>query len=509
MAQAPWWKTAVFYQVYPRSFADSDGDGVGDLDGLRGKLDYLEWLGVDAVWLSPIFPSPMADFGYDVSDYCDIDPVFGTLAGLDRLLDDMHGRGMRLILDWVPNHTSDRHPWFVEARASRDSPKRHWYIWHDGTPDEPPNNWLAAFGGRAWTWDEATEQWYLHLFLPEQPDLNWRNPEVVHAMHDTLRFWLDRGVDGFRIDVMHGLIKPEGFPDASPEVAGLPYSALNDEADTHEIIRGLRKLLDSYPGDRMIIGEVFLLATELVAPYYGDGDELHLAFNFKPLFTPWTAQKWQRMIAKVDRLLGPREAWPVWVLSNHDNSRHRSRLGGSEARARAAAVLLLTLRGTPFLYQGEELGLLDLEVPPERRVDPGGRDRCRGPIPWEGASPHGWPAPPWLPMSPDAGERNAETLRADEASILHLYRRLHASRRDSPALHDGTLAVLEVGEDVLAYRREADGDVRVVVVNFTRADQTANLAGSWVVDLSSSGRLDGHPFTGELAADEAVLLRPA
>jgi alpha-glucosidase len=508
---APWWKSAVFYQIYPRSFADSDGDGVGDLEGVRNKLDYLQWLGVDAIWLSPIYPSPMADFGYDVSDYCDIDPVFGALADLDRLVEDLHARDMRLILDWVPNHTSDQHPWFVESRSSRGNPQRDWYLWHDGSPDERPNNWLAAFGGRAWTWDEKTEQWYLHLFLPEQPDLNWRNPDVVAAMHDTLRFWLDRGVDGFRMDVIHGIVKPTGYPDTPAEQAGIPHCALNDEADTHGIIRGLRTLLDSYPGDRMMVGEVFLLSSDQVAPYYGDGDELHLAFNFMPLFAGWDGAKWRRMTAKIERLLSGREAWPTWVLSNHDNSRHRSRLGGSDARARAAAVLLLTLRGTPFLYQGEELGMVDLDVPPDRVVDPGGRDRCRAPIPWTTAPPNGWPTPPWLPLPADAVVVNAERLRDDESSILHLYRRLLAARRASRALREGAVALLDAPDDVLAYRRTTDTerDARVVLVSFSDTAQPVTVDGLWVVELSSSGATDGQTFAGELPADEAVVLRPA
>jgi alpha-glucosidase len=415
---------------------------------------------------------------------------------------------MRLILDWVPNHTSDQHPWFVEARSSRDNPKRDWYVWHDGVPDQRPNNWLAAFGGQAWAWDEKTEQWYLHLFLAEQPDLNWRNPEVVSAMHDTLRFWLDRGVDGFRIDVIHGLVKPRGFPDTPSELVGMPHAALNDEAETHGVIRDLRTLLDSYPGDRMMVGEVFLLSTDQVVPYYGEGDELHLAFNFTPLFARWNAGKWRRMVAKIETLLGSRGAWPTWVLSNHDNSRLRSRLGGSEARARAAALMVLTLRGTPFLYAGEELGLLDLDVPAERRVDPGGRDRCRGPIPWDATPSHGWPAEPWLPMTPDAGETNAETRRADEGSILHLHRRLLAARRASPALRDGVIELLDGDEDVLAYRRAADADVRTVLVNFVDEPRHADVGGAWVVELSSSGHSDGKAFDGNLEPDEAVILRP-
>ena len=362
----PWWKSAVVYQIYPRSFADSGRPpaGVGDLEGIRRRLGHLADLGVDALWLSPIYPSPGHDFGYDVADYCDVDPAFGTLGDLDRLVADAHGLGLRVLLDWVPNHTSDEHPWFVESRSSPANPKRDWYVWRDGDPSTPPNNWVGAFtGGPAWTWDGATGQWYLHQFLPQQPDLNWANPEVVEAMHGVLRFWLDRGVDGFRIDVVHGLGKDPALPDDPPESAGIAHSSLNDRPETHHVIRGLRRLADSYPGDRVLVGEVYLLDTTKVATYYGDGDELHLAFNFPPLFAPWDAGEWRAHVARVEEEIGARGAWPTWVLSNHDNPRHRTRYG-TDQRAAAAAVLLLTLRGTPFLYAGEELGLEDAVVPP-------------------------------------------------------------------------------------------------------------------------------------------------
>ena len=439
--QTPWWQSAVVYQIYPRSFLDRSGDGVGDLAGVRERLDYIEWLGADAIWLSPFYRSPMADFGYDVSDYCDVDPLFGTLADFDGLVEDCHHRNMRVIVDWVPNHSSDQHPWFVDARSSRTSEKRDWYYWRDGSRDRPPNNWRAAFGGRAWTWDEATSQWYLHLFLPAQPDLNWGNPDVRQAMYDTLRFWLDRGVDGFRMDVIHGIGRDPALPDAPYDVERVPWSSLNDHALTHEYLREIRKLIDSYPGDRMAVGEVFLLSTKKVATYYGNGDELHLSFNFPPLFAPWTADAWRRRVDRVVEELDPVGAWPTWVLSNHDNPRHRTRYG-TEARARAAAVLLLTLRGTPFLYAGEELGLEDAEIPPSAKLDPGNRDGCRAPIPWDGSPEHGWAggAHPWLPWPPEPDHRNMEALQADPSSILHLYRRLLAARRASPALQTGSWA---------------------------------------------------------------------
>jgi alpha-glucosidase len=496
-----WWREAVVYQIYPRSFADASGDGVGDLDGLRARLEYLQWLGADAIWLSPIYRSPMADFGYDVADYRDVDPLFGDLAAFDALLADAHARGLRVLLDWVPNHTSDQHPWFVESRAARDSPKRSWYRWHDGTPDRPPNNWPAAFGGGpAWTWDESTGQWYLHTFLPQQPDLNWDEPEVVAAMHDVLRFWMERGVDGFRADVVHLIGKDPALADVpeSQLVGGhLDVVGTHDYKGTHPLLRGIRGVLEEYPG-RMIVGEVNLRETSLIAPYLGDDDELHLAFDFESLGVPWDPVAWRARIAHVEAIMG--ERWPTWVFSNHDQSRVRTRLGGSEARARAAALMLLTLRGTPFLYAGEELGLDDADVPPERVVDPGGRDGCRAPIPWTAAAGHGWPAEPWLPWPPEPAERSVEAQRADPDSILHLCRAILALRRESPALRLGTLRLLDdVPEGVLAYERAHGDDRRLVWVNFGR-DPLPPPAG-WVAELTSDGATDAG------APDAAAILR--
>jgi alpha-glucosidase len=506
--RAPWWQRGVGYQIYPRSFADASGDGVGDLPGLRARLEHLRWLGVDAVWLSPVYRSPMRDFGYDVADHTDVDPRFGTLDDLDGVIADAHRSDLRVVLDFVPNHTSDDHPWFRQARSSRSSPRRDWYVWRDPTPDgRPPNNWRAAFtDGPAWTFDEATGQWYLHLFLPEQPDLNWDHPEVEAAMHDVLRFWLDRGVDGFRADVIHCIGKDPAFPGAPVEVAELPWSSMNDHPRTHELIRGLRGVLDAYPGDRLLLGEVYLLSTRRVATYYGHGDELHLAFNFPPLFAPWDAGAWRTRIERVAAELDPRGAWPTWVLSNHDNPRHRTRYGGSEARARAAAVLLLTLRGTPFLYAGEELGLEDADVAPDRRVDPGGRDGCRAPIPWTAEPGHGWPVEPWLPFPPDAAARAVAVQRDDPGSILHLYRHLIAVRRASPALSLGDLELLDAADGVLAWRRALGDDVRLVAVNFTDDEQPAPVAG--VVEAASDRSGEGAELGPVLGPDRAVVVRP-
>jgi alpha-glucosidase len=503
----PWWKSAVVYQIYPRSFGDSNGDGVGDLEGIRRHLDHLVWLGVDALWLSPFYRSPMKDFGYDVSDYCDVDPLFGSLEDFDRLLADAHARGLRVLVDWVPNHTSDQHPWFLESRSSRASPRRGWYHWREGRPERPPNNWRAAFSDSpAWTWDAATQQWYLHLFLPEQPDLDWGRREVVDAMHATLRFWLARGVDGFRIDVVHCLGKDPALPDLPAERARIPACALVDEPRTHDLIREIRRVIGEYPGERVVVGEVAIPWTERVATYYGAGDELHLAFNFPPLFAPWEAGAWRERIEDAVAHHDPRGAWPTWVLSNHDNRRHRTRYG-SEARARAAALMLLTLRGTPFLYAGEELGLEDAPIPDGRRVDPGGRDGCRAPIPWEAALPHGWAgSAPWLPWPPEPSLRSAEAQRADEGSILHLYRRLLAARRASPALALGDFEWVFADDGVLAYRRRCDVDARTVLVNFGDEPREVPLPDLLRIEVASDGQGEGERFSGALASSQALIL---
>jgi alpha-glucosidase len=505
----PWWKTAVVYQIYPRSFRDTTGDGVGDLRGILAGLDHLQWLGVDAIWLSPIFRSPMVDHGYDVSDHCDVDPVFGTLADIDELIEEAHRRGIKVLLDWVPNHTSDQHPWFLASRSSRDDPKRGWYVWRDGTPERRPNEWHRGFppGEPAWSWDEATEAWFLHLFAPEQPDLNWDHPEVRSAMHDTLRFWLDRGVDGFRMDVVHLIGKGDDLPELTPDEAKAPVAFI-DVPRTHERLREIRAVLDEYPGERMSVGEVYLLDPARVADYYGAGDELHLSFNFSPMFSRWRAASWARNIAQTAALLDGAVHWPTWVLSNHDNPRHRTRLGGDERIARAAAVLLLTLRGTPFLYAGEELGLEDANVPPERHVDPSGgrRDGCRAPIPWTAEHAHGWASDdPWLPFPPEPDRRNAATLVADPSSILHLYRALLAARHGSPALQLGSIEVLPAPDDVLAYRRATSEDARVVVISFSAEPVAVDLP-DFVVEVSSDPqRPAGEALGARLHPYEAVL----
>jgi alpha-glucosidase len=524
---SPWWRSAVIYQVYPRSFCDRDGDGVGDLAGVTAHLDHLVGLGVDALWLSPIFPSPMADFGYDVADYCGVDPQFGTLEDFDALVGAAHEAGLKLILDWVPNHTSDRHPWFLSARSRPSSPRRDWYIWRR-SEGGPPNNWRAAFPGvgrhqfpPAWTLDEASGEWYLHLFLAQQPDLNWAHPQVRQAMAETLRFWLDRGVDGFRMDVIHALGKDPRLPDLPADLEAIPICALIDDPATHRYVADIRTVVKDAAPDAVVIGETVLPTVSQVGAFYGDPTrpELDLAFNFHPLHARWDAPTWREQIDLVREHILP-VGWPAWALGNHDNPRQRTRYG-SDARARAAAVLLLTLPGTPFLYGGEELGLADAVVGPDRQVDPGGRDGCRAPIPWTPDPAHGWAADPWLPWPAEAEAGGDATSQAsDPESMLTLYRRLLAGRRVSPALQLGGFDWLpSVADRVLAYRRTHHDDERVVAINFSpsQVDGALSLpAGAWGVEagthLLRSGTSDGppaavsHPL--DLRGDEAVILRP-
>jgi alpha-glucosidase len=425
-----WWRTAVIYQIYPRSFADSDGDGIGDLPGITARLGHLADLGVDALWLSPFYRSPMVDGGYDVADYRDVDPVFGTLADFDNLLTTAHGLGLRVIVDIVPNHTSSAHPWFAAGLRDR-------YCFAPGRGDLPPNEWRSLFGGPAWT-QMPDKSWYLHLFDPGQPDLNWDNSDVRAEFEDILRFWLDRGVDGFRVDVAHGLVKPD-FSEIS----------VFDQEGVHGIYRAWRKILDSYPGERMAVAEVFDTEPARVARYVA-ADELHQAFNFDFLEAPWEPAGLRRIIDASLTAAAEVGAPPTWVLSNHDRRRHVTRFGDGVTglrRARAAALLMLGLPGSAYLYQGEELGLPEvLDLPDEARTDPQwvrsagaelGRDGCRVPLPWEGdAPPFGFsPADrSWLPMPPDWAARTVAAQRADPDSILNLYRAALHQRRPSATL---------------------------------------------------------------------------
>ncbi len=495
----PWWQRGVVYQIYPRSFADASGDGVGDLAGMLQHLDHLAWLGVDALWTSPIYPSPMADFGYDVANYTDIDPVFGTIEEFDELLEAAHKRDLRVLLDWVPNHTSDRHPWFMASRGSRNNPYRDWYVWRDR-----PNNWRQAFrDAPAWTFDPRTGQYYLHHFLPQQPDLNWNNPAVRTAMHDVLRFWLDRGVDGFRADVVHLIGKDPALPDDPDGLDGVRVGWHYDPV-THVWLREIREVLDSYPGERLMVGEVNLSDPAQVASHAGPG-QLHLVFDFNLAWAPWDAAAFHDAIVALEHAHRGPGAWPTLVLSNHDVSRHRTRYGGDERRARVAALIVLTLRGTPFLYAGEELGLEDAEVPAERHVDPGGRDPQRAPIPWTADVGHGWAGEPWLPWPPDAETRNAASQRRDTTSIAWLYRRLLRTRRADATLQRGVVELLDAPDGVLAYDRIGPEGRRRVLANFEDRPVTFARDDAWRILASTAPGHDGL-FDGTLGGTTAVLL---
>ena len=511
---AQWWRDAVVYQVYPRSFCDSDGDGIGYLAGIESKLDHLQWLGVDAVWLSPVYRSPMADFGYDISDHCDVDPVFGDLAAFDRLVAAVHDRDMFLVMDYVANHTSDQHPWFRAALGSAESPDRRRYIWRDPAPDGgPPNNWIRAFSPEpAWTLDESSGQYYLHLFLPEQPDLNWSDPRVRRDMGEVLRFWMDRGVDGFRADVIHCIGKPEHLEDAPQDLAGLPACIFDQGPGTHECLRELRRVIDGdSPEEHLFLGETAVFDRRQQLSYLGDGDELHLAFNFLAVHTRWDAAAWRSELAATYEAYGELDAWPTWVLSNHDIPRQATRFG-SVARARAAAVLLLTQRGTPFLYQGEELGLLDAEVPPHRQVDPGGRDGCRAPMPWSADERGGWVPDMWLPPPPSAATVSVEAQRGDDGSMLAHHRRLLELRRSLPVLRSGDFELLDAPEGVLRYRRHlpdpAAGPHTIeVAINFTASvARDAVSPGEQLAGTHHAGGPSG--ISDTLLPDEARVVVP-
>lgn len=522
-----WWRTAVVYQVYPRSFQDSNSDGIGDLEGIISRLDYLNdgterSLGIDAIWLSPTFPSPMKDFGYDVSDYRGVDPIFGSLASMDRLIAESHARGIRVLLDWVPNHTSDQHPWFIESRSSRDNPRRDWYFWRDAKPDGSlPNNWRSAFGGPAWTLDERTGQYYLHSFLKEQPDLNWRNPEVEAAMHDTLRFWLDRGVDGFRIDVMGMIVKHPELADNPPNLKWTPGGAERgrllwvnnrNHADVFPAVAGIRRVLDEY-GDVMAVGEVFGSAAEIARFYGGPASPgLHLAFNFQfihevePVHTPWQAEALRRVVAEAERNI-PAGSQPCYALGNHDRARFISRHdedGRGVERARAAAVMLMALRCTPFLYYGEEIGMVDLEVPEDQLQDPArfrttGRDPERTPMQWDESPGRGFTTgTPWLPFGP-SGISVAE--QDDEPnSLLSLYRRAIWLRKREGSVLRGNYRELEAGPGVFAFRREYPGNRPVVVaINTSTEERSVSLPeGFGHVILATDLEAEGRPVGGQV-----------
>jgi alpha-glucosidase len=490
-----WWQTGIIYQIYPRSFLDSNRDGVGDLLGITSKLDYLGWLGVDALWLSPIYPSPMADFGYDISDYTDVHPLFGTLEDFGTLLHQAHQRDLKVILDFVPNHTSDEHPWFQEARFSRTNEKRDWYIWRDPAHNGgPPNNWTSLFGGPAWQFEEQTGQYYLHLFDVKQPDLNWRNPHARQAMYDVLRFWLDRGVDGFRIDVLARLLKDEQFRDNPVNPEWKPGDRPNarqqgrytqDQPGIHEIVREMRAVVDSY-SERILIGELYL-PMESVVQYYGEQlDEVQLPFNFQLVTMPtWEARTIRQVVDAYEGALPP-GAWPNWVLGNHDRPRVATRVGRDQART--AQMLLLTLRGTPTCYYGDELGMQNVAIPLELMHDPPGkdnpeysRDPQRTPMQWDGSANAGFCAPkvtPWLPVADDYQIYNVADEQHVPRSMLMFTQRLLELRRALPALALGSYQSIEQENvNCFVYLRQHHDQRYLVILNFSAQDQMVTVPG--------------------------------
>ncbi len=506
MSDGTWWKHGTVYHVYVRSFYDSNGDGVGDIPGMLEKMDYFSWLGVDAILLSPVNTSPMHDFGYDICDYRGIDPVFGTFEDFARLIDEAHARNIRIIMDVALNHTSYLHPWFIESSSSRDNPKRDWYIWRDPVKGGVPNNWRSAFLGSAWEWHQPTEQYYLHTFLKEQPDVNWRNPDLAEAMLNELRFWLDRGVDGFRLDVANYFVKDKLFrnnPFSFNPISNQVEKYNKNRPETHAVMRNLRQLVDSYDS-RMLVGEVFSYPpgdSELSASYLGTGnDELHLAFDFSLLYRKWNARKFYKCIKNWYAVL-PDGGWPCNVLSNHDQPRSFNRYKDdqdSEKRARVAAMLLLTLWGTPFVYYGEEIGMKNFRISRSELTDPAGkkfwplyagRDCARTPMQWSPDDNAGFTSGKmWLPVSMDYKQVNVETMKDDPHSLLHFYKKLIEIRKHKKAMTHGKWKARSKGHHgVISYMRKYEDETLYVVLNFTDQRKRVNdgKQGQWKVLLST------------------------
>ncbi|MCP3395426.1 alpha-amylase family glycosyl hydrolase [Bradyrhizobium sp. CCGB12] len=511
-----WWRAAIIYEIALISFQDSDGDGTGDLAGLVSRIDYLKWLGVDAIWLTPIYRSPFRDLGYDISDYCSIAPAFGSLDGFDKLVAALHEEGIRLILDLVPNHTADDHEWFVESRSSHNNAKADWYIWADAAENGgPPNNWLSRFGGSAWEWYEARRQYYYHSFLVEQPDLNWRNPHVRAAVADVMCFWLNRGVDGFRVDASAVLIKDVHLRDnpANPEAKGKPPPQrqtpvfTDDRPETMQCIEFIRGVIDTYPG-RLLCGEV-QGKTDRIGHFYGtERPRLHLPLNFALHDTPWDALSLQAAIDAYFNAL-PEGAWPVWVIGGHDKQRIASKIG--EAKIRVLAMLLMTLKGTPFLYMGDEIGRKRVSIPADRVRDPFEklvpgyglcRDPERAPMRWDNSANGGFSSGhPWLPLDPE-GSANVSAQQGDERSVLALFRALMALRREHVCLREGDYEPLRSQDDVLAFRRIHDGQVVMIALNI--AAEPRRRAWEGLGHLLMSTHLDRKP---QALLDASILLR--
>ncbi len=524
MSERPWWQRGAIYQLLVPSFLDTDGDGLGDLDGVTARLDYLEWLGVNALWLSPCYPSPLKELGYDVSDYCNIEPRFGSLKAFDRLLDEAHGRGLRVILDWVGNHTSAQHPWFREASSSRSSVRRNWYLWRDARADgSPPTNWVSVFGGSAWQWDAATSQYYMHTFLDSQPDLNWRSREVRAAMFDAMKFWLDRGVDGFRLDAAPLFFKdpewrdnppnPDYRPGDLPDSTQLPIRTRN-QPGLHELFVELRTLVGRYSGDRVLLGEFYVPFEELVTFYGGAALELHLPLNLSLTWSKWDAETVGRTIAEYQASV-PAGGWPTTTLDTHDQRRIAARAGIGQSRV--AALLLLTQRGTPTLYYGDEIGMRGVDIPPEQAVDPQGRrtgrnrDPTRTPMQWSGDTHAGFSTvEPWLPVGVDRDTANVASQSRDAGSLLTLTRRLLELRAREPVLADGSQEPRTASPGLVAYLRSGGGRRFLVVLNFAHAAASYGLRddGAGRVLMSTFLDREGERVTDQLRlrADEGLLI---
>ncbi|NGO52302.1 alpha-glucosidase family protein [Allomesorhizobium camelthorni] len=521
MDNADWWRGAVIYQIYPRSFQDTTGDGSGDLRGIAQRVPYIAALGVDAIWLSPFFKSPMADMGYDVSDYCAVDPMFGTIEDFDALIEAAHRHGLKVIIDQVLSHSSDRHPWFIESRASRTNPKSDWYVWADPKPDgTAPNNWLSIFGGPAWEWDSTRKQYYLHNFLASQPDLNFHNPDVQDALLKTVRFWLERGVDGFRLDTVNFYVHDRQLRDnptlrvskAAKAKQTNPYEYQNHlydktQPENLEFLKRFRALLDEY-GGRTSVGEVGdgRRSLKTVASYTSGGDKLHMCYTFDLLGPDFSAAYVRKCITAFEAAVA--DGWICWAFSNHDVVRHVSRWtepgGDADATARFSIALLACLRGSICIYQGEELGLEEAELAFEDLRDPygirfwpgfKGRDGCRTPIVWDSNEPNGSfsTAKPWLPVPDDHRARAVDVQESDHGSVLAHYRATLAFRKQHPALTVGRIELLDAGKDQLAFIRETGNERLLCLFNF------AGIAAEWRVP-AGAGTVAPIDFPGPVAA---------
>lgn len=526
-----WWRDGAIYQIYPRSYKDSKGDGIGDLAGITDKLDYLVDLGVDAIWLSPFYPSPDVDFGYDISKYCDVDLEFGSLADFDKLVKNAEKRGIRIVLDLVLNHTSNQHNWFIQSSASRDNPWSNWYLWRDADVNgNPPNNWHSITGGRGWEWNQSRGQYYFHMFYKEQPDLNWHHPQVRQNLMNVFKFWLERGVKGFRLDVFNLYFKDAHFRNNPKKIIGLrPFDRQEHiyDCDLPELMDALseiRSILDGYD-DPYMIGETFLSTPQKAAGYCGC-DLLHQAFNFDFLECPWQAGRFSRAVAEWESALGDTK-WPNYVLNNHDAVRSASRYGTGEddERLKVAATMLLTLRGTPFIYYGEEIGMRNIKMKRSEILDPvgryywpffKGRDGCRAPMQWDAGINGGFSnADPWLPLHPNWRRRHVAGQILQTGSLLDCYKKLLSLRKVIPALSQGSMRILsDMPAGVFGYERKTDYERALVLLNFFKVPRRVTLpetAVGWKSIFStrrSSGTFESGSVT--LDPDEGlVLLNPA